>query len=198
MQSSPSKTYTKVAITFHWITLLAIVIQFVLGYFLDDKSFTPFQTFQLFQLHKSFGITILFLFVLRLVWRLFNPPPALPETLTNPEKKIAQATHWLLYALLFTLPITGWIIISSSPLNIPTYLFGFLYWPHIPFLSTLSFKKELSETMGDIHSALATIFLIVIALHSLAALRHHFLLGDDILKRMIPWLSIRQARKLKD
>src|SRR6201999_4346461 len=90
------------------------------------------QKFKLFQLHKSLGITVLLLMVLRVLWRFIGRTPALPAWLSWYERAGAKAAHLSLYLLLFALPLTGWALVSSSALPIPTLLYQTIPWPHIP------------------------------------------------------------------
>jgi cytochrome b561 len=142
--------------------------------------------FSLYQWHKSVGMTILALSVLRLVWRLLHKPPPLPASMPAWEMRAAKATHAFLYALLIVLPITGWAVVSASPLNIPTVLYGVLPLPHLPVISELEDKRAAESALALVHDIAGWILLILLAGHIGAALRHHFLVHDDVLVRMLP------------
>src|SRR5437868_7294227 len=131
--------YGGVAMTLHWLIAAAIALNLCLGLcvaeILSDQD--P-SRFGLLQFHKSVGLTVLVLSLLRLAWRIVNPIPPLPDTLTPSLKVLARATHYLLYFLMIAIPLTGWALASSSPLGLPTSYFGLFNWPHIPFLAELS------------------------------------------------------------
>ena len=147
--------------------------------------------FQLYQLHKSVGITVLLAVPLRIIWRLMHRPPALPTEMSLLERRAAEGTHIVLYAIMLALPFTGWALVSVSPYNIPTVLYGLIPWPDLPVFATLTDKQTADNVMTFIHSRLAYVLIAAVALHISAALRHHFLLRDGILRRMLPILRSR-------
>ena len=102
------------------------------------------------------------------------------------EQKAAATIHLVFYLLLLGLPLTGWALVSVSPINIPTILFGLVRWPHIGFLASLHNKAPIAAVLDVAHSYGAWSLLALIVLHAAAALRHHFLTKDDILRRMLP------------
>ncbi|MDR3440155.1 cytochrome b [Telmatospirillum sp.] len=181
--------YDGVAIALHWLTALFIVGLLAVGLIMTDLPKGSALQFSFFQLHKSMGITVLGLTILRLAWRLAHRPPDLPETMTSWEKTAAHAGHLGLYALLFGLPLSGWALVSASPRNIPTMLYGVVPWPHLPILSTLTDKKPVAEAIEDLHSAAAWILMALLVVHVGAALWHHFARKDDVLRRMLPRFS---------
>jgi cytochrome b561 len=142
--------------------------------------------FAAIQLHKSLGFTILLLSVLRLIWRLFHVAPSLPASMPLWEQRAAHAGHFALYVLMIGMPLTGWAMVSASPRNVPTILFGVIQWPHLPILSTLDNKKEVSDFFRDTHSYVAYLLAATVVGHAAAALKHHFVSHDDILLRMAP------------
>jgi cytochrome b561 len=182
----PEERYTGVAITLHWVIALGILAQIVMGLAMTHLALPIGLKFQLYQLHKSIGVTILLAVALRLLWRLFHRPPALPAAMPSWEKQAATVTHIGLYAFMFALPLTGWALVSASPYNIPTVLFGVIPWPDLPILSTLADKHAAAAVLTFIHSRLAYILIGLLGLHIAAALRHHFLLHDNILRRILP------------
>jgi cytochrome b561 len=137
-------------------------------------------------LHKSIGITIRLAALLWLVWRLTHRPPALHDTVTRTEQAAASGAHWLLYFLLFGLPLSGWALVSVSPLGIPTVLYGMVPWPHLPGFGDVIDKVAAGKTIGSIHAWGAYGFSGIVILHAAAAIRHHFVLRDDVLTRMMP------------
>jgi cytochrome b561 len=188
--------YDSVAIALHWLTALAVVGMLAMGLIMTDLPRGSSLQFALFQLHKSVGVTILGLTVLRLGWRLAHRPPALPDEMPAWEKRAAHAGHLGLYALLLGMPLSGWAMVSASPRNIPTILYGVIPWPHLPVLSTLANKKPVADALEDLHSAAAWILIALLVVHVGAALRHHFLLNDDVLRRMLPRHSSSSSRSV--
>jgi len=185
MRSTLTPSYTRTAMALHWLIALAILFMLALGWSFDfiPKGETKFF---LFQLHKSIGITILLLSVMRLGWRLSHRAPPLPLTMPLWEQKAAHIGHGLLYLAMFAMPLTGWAMVSASPTHIPTILFGILPWPALPYLPDLQNNKEVSHNFGKAHGLIAYILAALLAGHVLAALKHHFIARDDILLRMTP------------
>ena len=179
--------YATGAILLHWIIALAIVAQVSLAWrFGDDHSPTGFA---LTQLHKSIGITVLLLSLIRLGWRLVNPPPPEPPGLAVWEKVASQIVHWAFYAVMIGMPLTGWIMVSASKTQIPTLLFGVVPWPNIPGIGGLAPPaKHIWNSIGHTgHSALALGFYGLFVLHVGGALKHQFFDRDaPILPRMAP------------
>jgi cytochrome b561 len=130
--------------------------------------------------HKSVGMTVLMLAVLRLVWRVTNRPPPLPAGMTPIERWLAPATHGAFYVLLFAMPLTGWMM--SSAKNYSVSWFGLFTWPNLiaPNETAFNLLKSTHDYLSDLLFALAI-------LHVLAAIKHHFWNKDDVLKRMLPF-----------
>lgn len=170
------------AMTLHWLMAALILAAWPIGFamtrwFEGDLA----QKFELYQLHKSLGFTILTLALLRLLWRLVNTAPELPETLAGWEKRLAHATHWGLYALFLVLPLTGWLMVSTSPIQVPTVVFGLVPVPHLT-----GPDEALFEVTQTTHRWLAWGFGVLLLLHIAAALKHHLVLKDQVLARMLP------------
>jgi cytochrome b561/polyisoprenoid-binding protein YceI len=172
----------------HWLTAVTVIGLLVVGNIMADLPRTDPYKLELYNLHKSFGITILLLTLIRLGWRLTHKPPSLPDAMTNWERRAAHAAHWLFYLLLLGVPLLGWIMVSAAPRSVPTFLFGLVEWPHISFLADMDLdqKKELRETFEDLHATAAYTMAGLIVLHIGAALRHRLLLKDTVLQRMLP------------
>jgi cytochrome b561 len=187
--ASNGNRYTIVAIILHWLIAAGVLALIAIGLTMAHGTIATSTKFNLFQLHKSIGITLLGLILIRLVWRLGHRPPALPEAMPPSEKTAAAATHWLFYVLLLGLPLTGWALVSVAPINIPTILFGLVRWPHISVLASLHNKAPVATALDYVHAYGAWALLALIALHIAAALRHQFLIGDDILGRMLPGMA---------
>jgi cytochrome b561 len=165
--------------TFHWVIVALIIVQYTLAEIAEDLPL-GMEKFRILALHKSFGITILGLAVLRLLWRWTNPTPELPNTLKPYEKFLARLTHFALYVLLFAQPITGWMLSSAS--NFPVSYFGWFPLPNL-----VAPDKELQHLLHEVHENLFRAIVVLAILHIAAALKHHFWFKDDVLKRMLPF-----------
>lgn len=181
-----AQRYSTVAIVLHWAIAALIVTNIVIGLRFDDVH--GLAKFSLLQWHKSFGITVLILSLCRLGWRLAHPPPPYPPQMLAWEKAAASTVHWAFYALLLALPLTGWMIVSASPTNIPTLLYKIIPWPHIGPIHALPMpvRKRLEGQVTDVHEVLAWTAMVLLALHVAAALKHHFWNRDQVLWRMAP------------
>lgn len=184
---SSETQYGIVAVMLHWLIAAAIIFMLGLGIYMTDLPPGSMAQFEYFQLHKSVGISILLLSFVRLGWRLANPVPPLPPHLKSWEAVAARVTHYGFYVLMIVMPLTGWMVVSASSLGIPTLLFGAIPWPHIPFIAGLENRKEVAVAFSEIHEILAFTMIALLLLHIGAALKHHFLLKDDVLRRMSPW-----------
>ncbi|HVZ70645.1 MAG TPA: cytochrome b [Rhizomicrobium sp.] len=187
--------YGIVAMTLHWLIAIAVVCMIAFGYYLSTLPITGPNLFELVQLHKSVGLTVLALSLLRVVWRLVNPVPPLPGTLSKPAKILARVTHVLLYVAIVAIPFTGWAMVSASPLGIPTRWFGLFEWPHIAPLAHLPYsrKEDTEEAIHSVHAWLAYGTAALVLLHASAALVHHRLLKDDTLRRMLPGARLKEG-----
>ena len=185
--------YGTVAVSFHWIIAALVVTNICLGFYMNDLAHSDPMRFTFIQTHKSIGLTVLSLSVLRLLWRLVNPIPPLPPEFGPGMRFIARGTHFLFYFLIITIPLVGWAMVSSSPLGTPTMYFGLFQWPHIPFLAALP-RAEKTIYVRDFaatHTLLAYAAIALLTLHVGAALWHHLLRRDDVLRRMLPGSRLR-------
>lgn len=179
------KNYSNIAILLHWLIAILILGQLAGGIIMHNLPGSELK-FSLYQWHKSFGILVLLLSPLRLVWRLTHPAPPLPAYLSGFEQFFARFTHWGFYFLMIAVPIAGWMMVSASSLRIPTLLFGVIPWPDFPFVS----RSEASSALfPSLHKWMAFSFIGLLTLHVLAAFKHHFKDKDDILTRMLPFLK---------
>jgi cytochrome b561 len=189
MMRNSKDGYGWVAIAFHWTVALLVIGQWALGWAMEHIADRRLA-FDLIQWHKSFGFLVLALVAFRLLWRLANPIPTLPEGMGSVEKRAAVAAHRGLYALMFLLPLSGWAIVSTSVLEIPTFAFFLFVIPHLPLA-----KSDVAEALWtNVHIALGWVLLALAALHVLAALRHHVRLHDTVLMRMIRPAPAAHAR----
>lgn len=183
--------YSTVAIILHWLIAAAMILQIILAGRMEGPA-SP-QVFAIVQLHKSVGISVLLLSLARLAWRLANPPP--PETyhLARWESVLSRITHVGFYVLMIALPLTGWIMVSTSKLAVPTLLFGLVPWPHLPGLEGLAGEaRHLWHEVGEVgHEALVKVFYVLLALHAGGALKHQlFKPGEPVLARMAPGAKV--------
>ena len=180
--------YSAVAILLHWLIALAIIALLVMGIVMTGLPDTDLALkFGLYQWHKSVGITVLLLSLLRLLWRLTHRPPPLPGNLRPWERLAARVTHVGFYVLIIVIPLLGWAMVSASPYNIPTVLYGEISWPHLPV------PKSAFEGFKAGHVWLAFGAVGLLALHVAAALKHHYILKDDVLARMLPFAGRKGA-----
>ncbi len=166
----------------------------VLGLPYDEAK--GLASFTLLQLHKSIGFSVLGLSLIRLALRLtIYPPPPEPETLTPVEKIASAVVHWGFYAIMIGLPLTGWVMVSASRINIPTLFFNNenLPIPHIGFLHGLprAQRGPIADSFTDIHLRMVNVTFALLFLHIGAALKHQFVDRDGVAGRMIPFLRPR-------
>jgi cytochrome b561 len=185
--------YGSVAMTLHWVIAAAVLTNICLGLYhseiVPDNAPPDLAklSFQAIQIHKAIGLTVLVLSIARLLWRLVNPVPPLPADMNGALKFAAHATHFLLYFLIIAIPLSGWLLVSSSALGLPTNYFGLFHWPNFWFMDglTRAQKMPLHHLFGSTHVILAWSAIVLIPIHVVGALYHQFR-GDTVLKRMIP------------
>lgn len=188
--------YTRVAVILHWLIGLMILGLLASGLWMVDAIKVEEQqvfAYDVYQLHKSLGITVLGLTVLRLLWRILNPAPPLPDGMSGFERAGAHFSHFGFYFLMLALPLSGWAMVSASPQALPTSYFFWAEIPHLPVLSTLEkeAKPAVEATLQQSHMWAAYAMIALLALHVGAALKHHFVNRDAVLARMAPWISPR-------
>lgn len=170
----------------HWLIALLVVIMLIAGYFMDDITNDALRA-SVVNVHKLTGITVLFLMVLRLGWALGNPKPELPLGTPWAERAAEWAGQGVLYALIIAQPLTGWM--------------GSVAGGHIPHLGPLQLSlpllhnKIFAKTCFHWHNTLAIVIIVVVSLHVLAALYHHFVRRDNTLMRMLPGTPDGRYRK---
>jgi cytochrome b561 len=170
--------YGSVAQVLHWLIAALVLVMFGLGWYMADLPLGQHK-FDMYQLHKSIGITILVLAALRLLWRLFNPAPPLPPGMPPWERTAAGVSHALLYLMLFAQPLIGFL--QSNAANFPV-----VWWGIVPLPAVIGTDEPLAETLVEVHEWNSRLLLALVLIHAGAALRHHFLLKDDVLRRMLP------------
>lgn len=188
--------YTPVAIALHWLIAIGLLINLALGAWMHgaiDQSESRDTAIAAFQWHKSLGLTVLVLSIVRLAWRFLHPPPPLPAAMPMWERRLAALTHALFYLLMVGIPLSGWLYVSTQwrgdgPFTIPTLWFGWFQVPHLFGLheTGLALREQLAGLALNAHAWLAWAMLALALLHVAAALRHQFGLRDGILARMLP------------
>lgn len=181
LRNSASR-YGVVAQTLHWIVAGLIGYQYVLATRAADA--TLFQKLGILATHKSVGLTILVLVMVRLAWNLGTGRPRPPAGEPAYRIVLARTTHGALYALMIAMPLTGWIM--SSAANTPVSYFGALTMPNL-----VSPHPDWVDALVSVHGGLFVVLVTVVAVHAAAALYHHLYLRDDVLRRMIPFLGHR-------
>jgi cytochrome b561 len=169
--------YTVTARVLHWITALLVLTMIPLGVVIANEWGGPAQN-ALYDLHRSIGVTIIPLVILRILYRWTYPPLPLPADIPAMQRLTAYANHWGLYALLIVQPFTGWI--ATSAYRAPIVVFGLFelppIWPE---------NRAFSEQLFYIHTLLGLAIACLVAVHIGAALHHHFVRRDRVLLRMI-------------
>ena len=181
--------YDQVAMALHWLVAIGVIAQIALGlWMLDIPKLPAGVRASWFNLHKSIGITVGMLIVVRLSWRLTHRPPPLPSTMPRWQVRAAKASHWLLYACMLTMPLSGFLgsIFSGYPIR----YFG-------TTLPNWGWKDDAAkEFLSTVHFVAAIMFVSLIKLHVLAALKHLFIDRDGVFHRMLPRLRHRSGQSV--
>lgn len=176
-----AEAYGSVAKFLHWSIVLLILPQYFLFEGAEELPEGSQQAAQLLDLHKSIGMLVLMLAVVRIAWKIVNRSQPAPLGDVAWQRKAAAAGHGLLYLLILAQPLTGWIMASAG--DSPVSLFGWVSFPAL-----VGPGKDLHETMEEVHEVLFWLMVAVAAAHIAAALFHHWVLKDDTLRRMLPFL----------
>lgn len=185
-----AERYNKVAVLLHWTIAILIIGMITVGLTMGDYPVK--YKFLAYNLHKSFGITILALSLFRLYWRLTHRVPPLPGDMPAWEKLGAHLSHWGFYALMIGMPLSGWIMVSADA-KFPTVFFSLFEVPQFPLPAAYD-THATHERFETIHYWLAMGTLGLLALHVGAALKHHFINHDSVLRRMLPLWVQRRGR----
>ena len=175
-----SARYTHTAITLHWLIALLVFAAFPLGLYMHDLPLSPYKL-RLYSYHKWLGVCVMLFAVIRLSWRVSHRPPVLPDNMQGWEKVAAESMHYMLYILLFVIPLSGWLM--SSAKGFQTVLFGVIPLPDI-----INKDKFLGEFLQQVHESFNWILLVMVCAHIAASIKHHFIERDDVLERMLPLL----------
>ena len=188
LYATGSRRYTAGARTFHWITALLMFAVIPLGWvfaeFKTNQTKTAFEApfpgspADYASVHKTIGLAIFAIVVARILYRIFNPPPALPGKMADWEKLISHASHWLLYAVMIVMPVSGYIMSSAG--KYPISILGLFDFPKLPI------GKDAGKTANAIHVYAQWLVYALIGLHVFATAWHLAVRRDAILDRMLP------------
>ncbi|MAE51763.1 MAG: hypothetical protein CMH27_08125 [Micavibrio sp.] len=173
---TPDQQYTTFAKAMHWIIAILILGLLCIGFLMGDMEFGP-SKMTVIMLHKSFGMTVLGLVILRMAWRFLNPPPAPLASHNVLEKILSKLVHLLLYIGMIGMPVSGWVM--SSAAEYPIDFFGLFDFPMIT-----SKDEALAEQAEEMHELFAFFIYFAIGLHFLGAAKHHLFDKDITLRRM--------------
>ena len=170
--------YSGVAQTLHWLISPLIILQFILAWTADGMPEGDTQSF-LYMVHKSVGMTVLALAIVRIIWRFMHKPPAFPGTMSVAEQWLARITHWGLYFLIFAMPLSGWLWSSAAGRGVSW--FGLFTIPTI-----IGESESIGDFFHEAHELMAWVLFAFAAFHIVAALWHAIVKKDGILQRMLP------------
>ncbi len=178
---SDVERYTPVAISLHWLVALLIFAGWGLGFYMTDLPLSPAKL-RYFSWHKWMGVTTFILAFLRVGWLATHSAPRLPRVIPPWQARAARVTHFVLYLLMFVIPLSGWLM--SSAKGVPTVYFGVLPLPDL-----IGKDKAIGHILEAVHSSLAFGLAALVGLHVAAAIKHHFMDRDGLMGRMVPFLT---------
>ncbi len=180
-QEAPQR-WSRPAIAFHWLAATLIVAMLAIGLMMTHAITSSGLRFDLYQFHKSLGFCVLAVMLCRALWRLLDQAPAPVPGMSAWQARLAQAMHGALYLTVFGMILAGWLNVSTTPLPLPTRFFGLFTVPNIARPNA-----GLSMQAATVHAWLAYLLIGLIALHAAAALKHHLIDRDGVLRRMLPF-----------
>lgn len=178
---SGQNRYTRFAVFLHWIMALAFFMMLGSGFALEYLDIPKSVKFNMIQLHKSFGVILLLAFFLRIFWRLWHKPPVLTG-LPQWEITLSKLGHLTLYLCMLAMPLSGWLMVSSSVYGLPTFVFNAFQWPHFPFIAG---NETINALARSAHTIFAFAFTGMIFLHIAAVIKHECMDKKPILYRML-------------
>ncbi len=185
MSIQKAQRYNSIAIILHWLMAIGLLMMFCSGVVMSYVPIEQSLKFNLYQWHKGGGVLLLLAFGARIIWRLISQwrgqIPALPSHFPEVERVMAKLGHWGLYALMFVLPLSGWVMVSASVYGLPTIVFGWFEWPHIPGIQGNEQVEEIAEAM---HLILAISLGLMIVAHVGAVIKHAVKDHENLLPRM--------------
>lgn len=173
--------YTRTAIFLHWLVGLGLIATFALGFYMEGLPLSP-NKLKFYSWHKWAGVSLLVLAVVRLAWRMSHRAPELPLSMGPLARLAAHVGHWLLYALMLAIPLSGWLMSSAQGFQV-------VWFGVLPLPDLVSKDAALGALLKDVHVVLNYTLLVAVVGHVGAALQHHFIKKDTILTRMLPMLS---------
>lgn len=179
-----------VSISIHWLTVLMVLSLIVVGLVMQEMANSPTKI-EVYALHKSFGLTVLALTVLRLLWRLVAGTPAAAAGVPRWQQVAAQASHGALYVILLAMPLSGWLYNSAS--GFPLKWFGLFGLPKLS-----GYDPDVKAFALAMHEWLFIALLLIVVVHAAAALKHHHFDRDATLARMLPGLPPPDGAAPKD
>ena len=179
---SPDRRYAPVAIFLHWAVAGLILVGWTLPHL---RGLLPHERGPIIDLHRSIGVTIFALVLVRLAWRFFNPPPAMPGGTTTIVRWVAHGGHATLYLLMLVVPACGMLLTWAGGHSIPV-------WGLFAMPAPIALSEDLRPTFQNLHGLLADTLIWLALGHSAAALVHQYVFKDGLLDRMLPGLKRRQ------
>lgn len=180
-----TKRYHTLAIVMHWLMALGFLAMVGSGWYMVNMDMNKATQFDLYQIHKAGGVVMLWSIVLRLLIRWLTKPPPLPAAIPNKQHRVAKLGHIGLYVGLLVIPLAGWVMVSSSPFGLPTFVFfDWLKWPHIPGIAR---NKEVQSIASAVHWYTVLVMLLLLAGHIGAVYIHKIKHNIALIKRM--WWS---------
>lgn len=181
--TEPRNRYSVTSLVLHWLIAVLILAQILL-ITAHEATDGPLSR-EFVQIHKSVGLAILMLTLARIGWRVLNPAIPLPTGMKRWEKVLARGTHVLFYAALIVLPLTGWAASSATGREI--VWFGLFDWPLLP----VGGGRDTARALMEVHELAVKGLYVLLTLHVIGALKHHFVDRDNVLHRMIPLIPRR-------
>jgi cytochrome b561 len=172
------ENYTRTAVALHWIVAALIAMALILGWYMTDMKTSPAKM-RVYDWHKWIGVTVLALFFVRALWRMRHPAPP-PVPMPAWQTFASHAVHGLLYVMLLVQPLTGWLFSNAAGHSI-------VYLGLVPLPDLLAKNPPLAHNLKELHEACAWVLVVIVGLHILAALKHHYVDHDDTLQRMLRW-----------
>jgi len=182
---NPPSRYTHTAIALHWLLALLILTSLAVGLYMVELRLSPWKL-KVYSWHKWLGVSIFLLVLLRLAWRLTHAAPPLPAGMPAWQRHAAAVSHGLLYLLMLAIPLSGWLM--SSAKGFQTVYFGVLPLPDL-----VERSKILGDFLASTHVTLNYTLMALLLIHVAAALKHHFIDRDDVLRRMSPFPPAKET-----
>ena len=171
-----TQNYTRTSIVLHWLMALLIIATWIVGILIDDIPKGPLRVTTI-SWHKWIGVTIMFLWIVRSLWRITHRPPDINASMPAWQIKIMNITHIGLYLLMLAIPTTGWLMSSAKG-----YTVNYFGWFELPDL--VEANKALGHNLKEVHEFLANSIMVLIALHIAGVIKHQFIDKDGLLSRM--------------